>query len=129
MFLKQFSTTWGLLLVCLFIVYIYIIYFPCSSKNSECSFDEENKLKTSFPSYLKANEAIRLRFIEKRNRDILSDRKMDEIGLWEKIGGSWNWVWNSFPPVFTCPHFIERIGTAADGGKWICGLELFERGL
>ena len=32
-------------------------------------------------------------------------------------------LWNYFPPAFQCPHRTRRIGTLADGGKWVCGLE------
>lgn len=28
-----------------------------------------------------------------------------------------------FPPVFNCPHTVERLGALGDGGKWVCGLE------
>ncbi|KAH9014493.1 methyltransferase domain-containing protein [Lactarius pseudohatsudake] len=31
-------------------------------------------------------------------------------------------VWDFFPPAFSCPHELERIGTLGDGGKWVCGL-------
>ncbi|KAI0944248.1 hypothetical protein AcW1_002003 [Taiwanofungus camphoratus] len=32
-------------------------------------------------------------------------------------------VWDFFPPVFNCPHTVERLGALGDGGKWVCGLE------
>lgn len=31
-----------------------------------------------------------------------------------------------FPPTFDCPHDLERVGMAGDGGKWICGLSRLE---
>ncbi|CAA7269962.1 unnamed protein product [Cyclocybe aegerita] len=31
-------------------------------------------------------------------------------------------VWSFFPAAFDCPHEVLRLGTLADGGKWVCGL-------
>jgi hypothetical protein len=31
-----------------------------------------------------------------------------------------------FLPVFTCPYTTQRIGKMGDGGKFVCGFELFE---
>ncbi len=27
-----------------------------------------------------------------------------------------------FPPIFNCPHELDRIGALSDGGKWMCGI-------
>jgi hypothetical protein len=32
-------------------------------------------------------------------------------------------IWNFFIPAFQCPHRVQRVGTLADGGKWLCGLD------
>ena len=31
-------------------------------------------------------------------------------------------VGDLMPPVFQCPHEIERLGAMGDGGKWTCGV-------
>ncbi|KAF7368137.1 hypothetical protein MSAN_00880000 [Mycena sanguinolenta] len=31
--------------------------------------------------------------------------------------------WDFFIPEFTCPFPMYRVGTVAEGGKWVCGLE------
>ncbi|KAG0206001.1 hypothetical protein BGX28_002503 [Mortierella sp. GBA30] len=35
------------------------------------------------------------------------------------------WWWY-FPASFNCPHEIQRVGPLSDGGKWICGMSLYE---
>ncbi|RAL63317.1 hypothetical protein DID88_004393 [Monilinia fructigena] len=32
-----------------------------------------------------------------------------------------------FPATWTCPHDIQRIGRLGDGGKWVCGMSLYEK--
>lgn len=34
--------------------------------------------------------------------------------------------WTYFPAAFNCPHEIQRVGPIIDGGKWICGMNLYE---
>ncbi|KAI0640851.1 methyltransferase domain-containing protein [Trametes meyenii] len=35
-------------------------------------------------------------------------------------------VWDFFPPIFNCPHELDRLGSLGDGGKWICGASRIE---
>ncbi|KAL2065662.1 hypothetical protein VTL71DRAFT_3332 [Oculimacula yallundae] len=35
-------------------------------------------------------------------------------------------VWDFFPATYTCPHDIQRVGRLGDGGKWVCGMSLYE---
>ncbi|KAF2008957.1 hypothetical protein BU24DRAFT_88803 [Aaosphaeria arxii CBS 175.79] len=35
-------------------------------------------------------------------------------------------LWDFFPPVYTCPHDIQRVGRLGDGGKWVCGMSVYE---
>ncbi|KAJ7907427.1 hypothetical protein B0H13DRAFT_2502089 [Mycena leptocephala] len=34
-----------------------------------------------------------------------------------------NLLWDFFIPAFSCPFPMDRVGTLADGGKWVCGLD------
>ncbi|KAG0274081.1 hypothetical protein BGZ96_004536 [Linnemannia gamsii] len=36
------------------------------------------------------------------------------------------YYWWYFPASFVCPHDIQRVGPLSDGGKWICGMSLYE---
>ena len=27
-----------------------------------------------------------------------------------------------FPPIYNCPHELDRLGALGDGGKWMCGI-------
>lgn len=29
-------------------------------------------------------------------------------------------LWHLFPPVYSCPRTIERVGSLGDGGKYVC---------
>ncbi|VDC02752.1 unnamed protein product [Peniophora sp. CBMAI 1063] len=35
-------------------------------------------------------------------------------------------LWDFFIPAWRCPHSTQRVGKLADGGKWVCGMELLE---
>ncbi|KAF9279748.1 hypothetical protein BGZ68_007720 [Mortierella alpina] len=36
------------------------------------------------------------------------------------------YYWWYFPASFMCPHDIQRVGPLSDGGKWLCGMSLYE---
>jgi len=36
------------------------------------------------------------------------------------------YYWNYLPPSFNCPHSVQRLGRMGVGGKWVCGIELYE---
>lgn len=36
-------------------------------------------------------------------------------------------LWDFYPAVYTCPHDFQRVGRLGDGGKWVCGMSLYER--
>jgi len=46
--------------------------------------------------------------------------KMDEFGKYPYT------LWDFFPATYTCPHDIQRVGRLGDGGKWVCGMSLYE---
>ncbi|KAI9852649.1 MAG: hypothetical protein M1838_006106 [Thelocarpon superellum] len=35
-------------------------------------------------------------------------------------------IWDFFPPAWTCPWDMQRVGQLGDGGKWVCGMSLYE---
>ncbi|CBX98427.1 hypothetical protein LEMA_P098360.1 [Plenodomus lingam JN3] len=35
-------------------------------------------------------------------------------------------IWDFFPSTWTCPLDIQRIGRLGDGGKWVCGMSVYE---
>ena len=47
-------------------------------------------------------------------------QKMDDFGKYPYT------LWDFFPATYTCPHDIQRVGRLGDGGKWVCGMALYE---
>lgn len=35
-------------------------------------------------------------------------------------------IWDFFPPTWTCPLDVQRVGRLGDGGKWVCGMSVYE---
>ncbi|KAF7341171.1 Methyltranfer-dom domain-containing protein [Mycena venus] len=46
---------------------------------------------------------------------------------YHQVGGIWyqraNLLWDYFIPAFSCPFPMYRVGSLAEGGKWVCGVE------
>ena len=36
-------------------------------------------------------------------------------------------IWDFFPATWTCPHDFQRVGRLGDGGKWVCGMSIYEQ--
>ncbi|KFX94177.1 hypothetical protein V490_04474 [Pseudogymnoascus sp. VKM F-3557] len=36
-------------------------------------------------------------------------------------------IWDFVPASWSCPYEMERIGRMGDGGKWVCGMSLYEQ--
>ena len=47
-------------------------------------------------------------------------QQMDDFGKYPYT------LWDFFPATYTCPHDIQRVGRLGDGGKWVCGMSLYE---
>jgi hypothetical protein len=47
-------------------------------------------------------------------------QKLDDFGKYPYT------LWDFFPATYTCPHDIQRVGRLGDGGKWVCGMSLYE---
>lgn len=35
-------------------------------------------------------------------------------------------IWDFFTPTWTCPLDVQRVGRLGDGGKWVCGMSVYE---
>ena len=35
-------------------------------------------------------------------------------------------LWDYFPASWSCPHDVQRVGRLGDGGKWVCGMSVYE---
>lgn len=35
-------------------------------------------------------------------------------------------IWDFVPASYSCPYEVERIGKMGDGGKWVCGMSVYE---
>ncbi|KAF9577524.1 hypothetical protein BGW38_007213 [Lunasporangiospora selenospora] len=61
---------------------------------------------------------------------VLAQRKqwLKENNHGTSLFNPWNdlyWWWY-FPASFNCPHDLQRVGPLSDGGKWVCGMSLYE---
>ncbi|RMZ70714.1 major facilitator superfamily domain-containing 5 [Pyrenophora seminiperda CCB06] len=61
--------------------------------------------------------------------DALQQRTKAELKLFptlESDPGALYHVWEFFPPSYNCPWDMQRVGLFGDGGKWVCGMSLYE---
>ncbi|KAJ6471414.1 methyltransferase domain-containing protein [Mycena sanguinolenta] len=75
----------------------------------------------------KTNLALTLQGSERRYQRMVGIREkfLLETGVIPNVAFSdWRSIpWDFFIPEFTCPFPMYRVGTVAEGGKWVCGLE------
>ncbi|KAG0258263.1 hypothetical protein DFQ27_004737 [Actinomortierella ambigua] len=55
--------------------------------------------------------------------DRLSFKAGESFNAWDP-GHQMYW-WSYFPAAFRCPHQVERYGPIDDGGRWMCGMEIY----
>jgi hypothetical protein len=70
---------------------------------------------------LERSEAVYTRYVVKRSSFIVHSRP-HATDPWEPH----ICLFDYFLPSFDCPFSVERLGRMGDGGKWVCGIELFE---
>ncbi|KAF1950293.1 hypothetical protein CC80DRAFT_243483 [Byssothecium circinans] len=66
--------------------------------------------------------------VERRNKMIeaFPHRMIDPFPKkWQNEPGNLV-LWDFFPASWTCPHDMQRIGRLGDGGKWVCGMSVYE---
>ena len=74
---------------------------------------------------LQLAEALWQKSVQQRGKMIHSGFSEDPLKAPSAFIYPYN-VWDLFRPTFFCPHDLERVGFAGDGGKWICGMRRYE---
>jgi hypothetical protein len=106
-----------IILPCIFLFTIFISIFPLKTLN------EYNENSSRIHKALNRSEQVYLRYIAKR-QEIVTASNLDSIDPWSFE--NWRFTFDYFLPSFDCPYSVERIGRMGDGGKWVCGLEVFQ---
>ncbi|XP_035710956.1 uncharacterized protein LOC118436614 [Folsomia candida] len=83
---------------------------------------EENYYHNFLRVQLSNSEKSYQEYRRRRREFVGSD--LTKVNPWshEKV----MFFWDYFLPQFSCPYTVQRIGTLGDGGKWVCGMELFD---
>lgn len=100
-----------------------------TSKNSlsnKFQTGHSSRQGTPLKDWLEKAETIYQRSVQKRHHHVQSIGGLSKVNPWPENGDGVVYFWDFFVPSFTCPYMIERVGAIGDGGKWVCGLEIFE---
>lgn len=65
--------------------------------------------------------------VELRQKAVATHPQRPNIPLFPPAGSAIQTpVWDYFPPTWQCPHDVQRVGNFGDGGKWMCGMTVYE---
>ncbi|KAG0308190.1 hypothetical protein BGZ98_008698 [Dissophora globulifera] len=136
------AVTTGLTLVVCFSLFLITLNF--SYQHSDYR-DRQQEVQDTIDVKLKSHGVDReLAFVGRSGRNtrqildraeqyyqrILKQRAqwLQELGHGESNFNPWDYMfwWWYFPASFNCPFDIQRVGPLSDGGKWICGMSLYE---
>jgi hypothetical protein len=95
--------------------------FSLETIGGEDNNNDENS--TRIRNALNRSEQVYLRYIAKR-QEIVTTSSLNSIDPWSIARETY--LFDYFLPSFDCPYSVERIGRMGDGGKWVCGLEVFQ---
>ncbi|KAF8198675.1 methyltransferase domain-containing protein [Mycena galopus ATCC 62051] len=71
---------------------------------------------------LEANEN-RYQYTMAEREKLIEKEGGSQIDIFPPRASRYYVLWDFFIPAYTCPFPLYRVGTLADGGKWVCGLE------
>lgn len=99
-----------------------------SSSSSSSAQVQNSGIKENYliKKQLQISESIWKRSVSQRHAWIstIAKNNLTQVNPWD--GDNYVFFWNYFSPSFNCPHSVQRVGFIGDGGKWMCGLELYE---
>lgn len=88
--------------------------------------------RASLKEYMRHAEASWEKTVTQRHELIAKDwGTIDKLPLYAAHTGETYFrtpytIWDFTPASYGCPHDIQRVGRMGDGGKWVCGMSLYE---